>query len=243
MPPNPKPKFEHEFHSGGENMKKELLWAACLSVVLGAGVLVLTGGNEAEGGPWKPLNDRIETALAVQEGTLEVKAEAGEGDRAAKQGLSKGESDTSAAAKGNNTDKGSDMSADSSGSVSGTAAHGAAEGDKSSTNTVSQAEVNLPAEAASPAAANPGAASDAEKTVAAQPDSSAAPAHINDGKIHINSADVVMLMELPGIGEKKAQAILDYRTQNGPFQNVTDIVKVKGIGAKMLEKMLPDLAL
>ncbi|MCG7376010.1 helix-hairpin-helix domain-containing protein [Paenibacillus sp. ACRSA] len=62
---------------------------------------------------------------------------------------------------------------------------------------------------------------------------------VDNGKIDINSAPVSKLTELPGIGEKKAQAIVDYRNTHGPFARVSDLTKVKGIGMKMLEKMAP----
>lgn len=65
----------------------------------------------------------------------------------------------------------------------------------------------------------------------------------NINKINVNTADAKHLMELPGIGEKKAQAIIDYRTQNGPFRKVTDLNNVKGIGTKMMEKIAPYVAL
>ncbi|KQY87368.1 hypothetical protein ASD24_05785 [Paenibacillus sp. Root52] len=62
---------------------------------------------------------------------------------------------------------------------------------------------------------------------------------VDNGKIDINSAPVSKLTELPGIGEKKAQAIVDYRNAHGSFTRVSDLTKVKGIGMKMLEKMAP----
>ncbi|MNO40959.1 ComE operon protein 1 [compost metagenome] len=65
----------------------------------------------------------------------------------------------------------------------------------------------------------------------------------SDGLIHINSAGVDELQNIPGIGAKKAQAILDYRNQHGPFGSVNDLTKVKGIGDKMLQKMKPHIGL
>ena len=56
-------------------------------------------------------------------------------------------------------------------------------------------------------------------------------------KVDINQADVKQLMKLPGIGKKKAQAIVDYRQQNGLFQSVEELSKVKGIGKKLSQKL------
>ncbi len=49
------------------------------------------------------------------------------------------------------------------------------------------------------------------------------------GLVNINTADVAALCSLPGIGESRAQAIVDYREQNGDFQTTEDIMKVAGI--------------
>jgi competence protein ComEA len=52
--------------------------------------------------------------------------------------------------------------------------------------------------------------------------------------IHINSATVDELKQLEGIGETKAQAIIDYREENGPFTSVDELLNVYGIGEKTL---------
>ncbi|MEW5972641.1 MAG: helix-hairpin-helix domain-containing protein [Pseudomonadota bacterium] len=59
--------------------------------------------------------------------------------------------------------------------------------------------------------------------------------------VDINSATAAQLEHINGIGPAKAQAIVDYRTKNGPFQKVEDLEKVDGIGAKMVEKIKPEV--
>lgn len=56
-------------------------------------------------------------------------------------------------------------------------------------------------------------------------------------KININAATVKELSALPGIGKKKAKAIIAYRTQNGNFATLDDLKKVEGIGKKTFEKI------
>ena len=60
-------------------------------------------------------------------------------------------------------------------------------------------------------------------------------------KININKADIKNLSKLPGIGQVKANAIIDYRKNKGEFQSLIELTKVKGIGKKTLVKMLPYL--
>lgn len=55
-------------------------------------------------------------------------------------------------------------------------------------------------------------------------------------KISLNSAAVEELMTLPGIGQKKAQAIIEYR-EDSSFQSIEEIMNIKGIGIKIYEKI------
>lgn len=59
----------------------------------------------------------------------------------------------------------------------------------------------------------------------------------------LNTADAATLEGLPGIGPALAARIVEYRRLNGPFRRVDDVVDVKGIGPKTLEKMRPYLHL
>ena len=58
-----------------------------------------------------------------------------------------------------------------------------------------------------------------------------------DGLVNINSATVEELDELPGVGEKTAQAIVDDREENGPFASPEDLMRVSGIGEKKFERL------
>ncbi len=53
-------------------------------------------------------------------------------------------------------------------------------------------------------------------------------------KTNINTAKIDELCKLKGIGKSTAQKIIDYRTENGAFKSVEDLLYIKGIGEKTL---------
>jgi len=55
------------------------------------------------------------------------------------------------------------------------------------------------------------------------------------GKVNINTATTAELETLPRVGPKVAQRIVDFRTKNGNFKRVEEIMKVQGIGEKVYE--------
>jgi competence protein ComEA len=57
------------------------------------------------------------------------------------------------------------------------------------------------------------------------------------GPVNVNTADATTIArELDGIGPAKAQAIVEYRQKNGPFKTPEDLLKVEGIGDKVLDQ-------
>ena len=62
--------------------------------------------------------------------------------------------------------------------------------------------------------------------------------------VNVNTADAKTIADaLSGIGQKKAEAIVKYRTENGPFKAVDDLTHVSGIGKKTLAKNKNDILL
>ncbi|TVP44197.1 MAG: ComEA family DNA-binding protein [Halomonas sp.] len=61
--------------------------------------------------------------------------------------------------------------------------------------------------------------------------------------ININTADAELLAELPGIGPSRAEAIIEEREANGPFESADDLVRVSGIGSATVDRMRDQVTL
>jgi competence protein ComEA len=65
----------------------------------------------------------------------------------------------------------------------------------------------------------------------------------SEPRVALNRASAAELRRLPGVGAKRAEAILQLRQRLGRFRKPTDLLRVKGIGPRTLERMLPHLVL
>jgi comEA protein len=72
----------------------------------------------------------------------------------------------------------------------------------------------------------------------AKPRISAAPAPTL-ALVNLNTATLVELEALPGVGAKTAERILDYRQKKGPFKKIEELMNVQGIGEKSFLKLKP----
>jgi competence protein ComEA len=96
------------------------------------------------------------------------------------------------------------------------------------------------ATAPAPTAAAPTAAADQKQSVTASSKKASAHADLAPGqKISLNSASKEDLMKLPGIGDKKADLII----QNRPFKSLDDVMKIKGIKQGIFAKIKDNLSL
>lgn len=61
---------------------------------------------------------------------------------------------------------------------------------------------------------------------------------VSDGKLNVNTASLLELQALPGIGPTLAQRIIDYRTSHGAFASLSDLANVEGIGTIKLLRIM-----
>ncbi|MEK3731227.1 ComEA family DNA-binding protein [Paenibacillus sp. FSL M8-0334] len=202
--------------------------------IVGCGLILFAGTPSKGMEGWEPLNDRLEQTLLELEQPAPVVEASGDAGLPA----SMAAADTNAKAPQNN---------------SGEAALAQQQGAASQEQEMpgpDEAGGQAPPAGAIPSTVPPAEAPSQAEGSAASPPVAAAPsvqpadpASSSSGIININTASAAQLMELPGIGEKKAQAIIEYRNRSGPFRNATDLMNVKGIGPKMMEKMMPYVGL
>jgi len=81
--------------------------------------------------------------------------------------------------------------------------------------------------------ASPGYTSTTQQAAPPATQAASAPA------INLNAATIDQLETLPGIGRKTAERIIEYRTKNGGFKRIEDLMNVKGIGEKSFLKLKP----
>ncbi|WP_270619861.1 ComEA family DNA-binding protein [Paenibacillus macerans] len=226
-------------------MRKEYVLTSVVSAVIGAGLMLLAVGGSKPAGieGWVPLNAEVASALQAEQAPAGGgSAAAGAGASAAAHTGDAGKADQRRAAQGMDTAGGRAAAGGAAGTAAGGAAAGGSAGGGAAAGGAAVPGAAPPAGAAlgepavgSPAAGNPAAGSPAS--------SAAPPQQADTSLISINQAGLTELQDIPGIGEKKAQAIIDYRTAHGPFVSLSDLTKVKGVGNKMLEKMKPYIRL
>jgi len=62
-------------------------------------------------------------------------------------------------------------------------------------------------------------------------------------KVNLNTASEMELQTLTGVGPSKAAAIIQFRTENGPFKSIEDLKKISGIGEKTFEKLKEEITI
>lgn len=82
-----------------------------------------------------------------------------------------------------------------------------------------------------------GAANGATDTLPDAGTASATPYQQVPEKLDINRATAEQLQKVPGIGETLAKRIVDFRGEHGPFEKIDDLLNVRGIGVRSLEKL------
>ncbi|WP_411343242.1 ComEA family DNA-binding protein [Paenibacillus sp. WLX1005] len=226
-------------------MKTKIMIVATILSVLGVGLIWFGAAQQPEQGTeWVQVNERAAATLEPSSATTQ----AGEQDS----NIEKGSSDplrNSSSFVANGADTGTAGTSSNTG-ISGVPT-------STDTNTVTSKQdtidtstnVSTIGESATgdPHSSSASTVSSQSNQTKSSTNSSELDTHsassVSEGKISINRAGLAELTELPGIGDKKAQAIIDYRNVHGAFQHVNELDNVKGIGSKMLAKLLPYVSL
>ncbi|WP_283657165.1 MULTISPECIES: ComEA family DNA-binding protein [unclassified Paenibacillus] len=206
------------------------LWTGTAIVLslIGSGLILFAGGQRPEPEEeWQVLNHKVEQALAVEPEQNESRSNSGQTQGKSAVAEASGKAELSSGGEGAGHVKREAVQDSAGASVDGS----------ESSSTIKQSEVMDSSSVTGVESSN---ATTNRSNTAGDPVASSAS---GEKKVNINTATAAELMELPGVGAKKAEAILSYRNQHGPFKRVSDLDHVKGIGAKMLAKMKPYVSL
>jgi len=225
----------HFIESGCHVVKRISAVVSIVCAVLGSGAILLSGVHTSSGmEQWQPLNGRVESVLNEKAGgsAVDDKQKQEQGSKQDANQAAKLDAVPSGPAQANESRNTADKAQSSGDKVAaGQTANG-------STHSDAGLAANAASGPAGTSSEQPPAEGSADAVSGSQTDAGA-----QGKKVNVNTAGLTELTDLPGIGEAKAKAILEYRNQHGPFKSVADLDKVKGIGPKMLEKMKPYIQL
>lgn len=234
----------HFIESGCHVVKRIPAVVSIVCAVLGSGAILLSGVHTSSGmEQWQPLNGRVESVLNEKAGGSAGELPKGAAAADDKQKQEHGsKQDANPAAKQDAVPSGSAQANEN----RNTADQAQSSGDKVAAGQAANGSTHSDAGLAANAASGPAGTSSEQPRAGGSADAesgSQTDAGAQGKKVNVNTAGLTELTDLPGIGEAKAKAILEYRNQHGPFKSVADLDKVKGIGPKMLEKMKPYIQL